>query len=105
MAEQQRIAVRRRLGGGARANVAAAAAAVINDDLLTERSAEFFSNNARHRVDAAAWRVRHDQRDGMSGVILTGCRAAETDREQTSNKPGTHTPKGFSARFPPAADA
>jgi hypothetical protein len=41
----------------------------------------------------------------VSGVILTGCCAAKTDREQTSNRPGTHTPEGVSARFLPAADA
>jgi len=104
MSEEKRVAVGGRSRCGTGADVPATPASVIDDDLLAEGGRQFFAHDTRHRVDAAAGRVRHDQRYRV-GVILSSCCAANTNREQASNEPGTHTPKGVSERFPLAADA
>ena len=63
MAEQQRVAVGCRTRDGTRADRSAAAAAVVDGHRLVERVGQFLRHHAGHGVDAAAGRVRHDERD------------------------------------------
>jgi hypothetical protein len=70
VAEEQRVAVGRALDEGARADEAGAAGAVVDHDLLAEFARELLRDDARHGVDAAAGRVRHDKGDGAGGIIL-----------------------------------
>ena len=69
VAEQQRVAVGRGLGDRAGADGAAGAGPVVDDELLAARSDSFGGDHARHGVDAAARRIRHDQRDGPRRVV------------------------------------
>jgi hypothetical protein len=64
------VAVRRRLGGVAGADHAAGAAAILDHDLLAERVRKLLPDDAAHRVDAAAGRIGHDQRDRSGRIIL-----------------------------------
>src|SRR5262249_39082952 len=68
--EEQRVAVGRALDEGARADEAGAAGAIVDHDLLAERARKLLRDHARHGVDAAARRVRHDKGDDAGGIIL-----------------------------------
>jgi hypothetical protein len=63
MAEQQGVAVRRSARDGACANRSAAAAAVVDGHRLTECVGQLLCHHAGHGIDAAAGRVRHNERD------------------------------------------
>ncbi len=82
MAEEQRVAVGRALDEGARADEAGAAGAVVDHDLLAERTRKFLRDDARHGIDAAARRVRHDKRDGAGGIILGEGETANNHRDR-----------------------
>ena len=69
VAEQQRVAVRRGARDRARADGAPAAAAVVDGHGLAESVGQLLRHHARHGIDAAAGRVRHDQRDGARRKI------------------------------------
>ena len=70
MPEKQGVAVGGALDEGARADEAGAAGAVVDHDLLAERARKLLRGDARHGIDAAARRVRHDKGDGAGGIIL-----------------------------------
>jgi hypothetical protein len=60
-AEQERVAVRRRVGRLVGADIAAGAAAVLDDDLLAPDLGQALRQRTRQRVTAAARWKRHDQ--------------------------------------------
>ena len=68
-AQQQRVAVGLGARHALRADGAARAAEVLDDDALAQLLRQFFTEQARGQVDAAARGIAHDQRDGMVGVI------------------------------------
>src|SRR5215831_12099075 len=70
LGEQERVAVRLRLGDGIAARVAAAARAVLDDDLLSEIVGELLRQNSRHHVDRSARRVRIDDANDTLGIGL-----------------------------------
>ena len=78
-AEQQRVAVGRRLRHRGCAEHAARAAAILDDDRLSEFLAELRRNDARDHVDAAAGDERHDDLDRLIGIVLRLC--LRTDEE------------------------
>src|SRR6516225_286593 len=70
--EQHRdgVTVRRRARGIPRADHAPGAAAILDHHLLAKCNGKLRPDQASHDVDAAARRIRHDQRDGPGRVIL-----------------------------------
>jgi hypothetical protein len=68
--EQQRVAVRRRLGGGLAADDAVRTRPVVDDHLLAERFDELLGEEARLYVGVAARCERDDQADGLGRVLL-----------------------------------
>src|SRR5258705_5381062 len=71
-AEQQGVAVGRRLRGKLGADDSARASAIIDDDLLSQALAELLRKHARYDVSAAARRLRYDQAHRPGGLIGTG---------------------------------
>src|SRR5262249_24885871 len=68
--EQERVAVRLRLGDEIAARVAAAARAVLDDDLLSEIVGELLRQNSRHHIDRSARLVWTDDGNDTLGVGL-----------------------------------
>ena len=75
VAEQQRVAVGRRLGDGVGADHAARAGAVVDDDRLAERLGQRLLHDARIEIDRAARRERHDDADRLRRIRLRVQRA------------------------------
>ena len=90
--QQQRVAVRGRLGGDGRAHRSLAARPIVDEDLLAQAFGQSLSNNARHRVGTAARRKGHDQADRLGrvrlGLGVQGCNVREAER-------GGHCQNGF----------
>ena len=70
IADQERVAVRRRLGDALAAGHAGRRADVFHDDRLAEQFAHALCLDARADVDPAAGRKRHHQGHGPGGPIL-----------------------------------
>ena len=94
MAEQQGVAVRRCARDGARADRSAAAAAVVDGHRLAECVGQLLRHHAGHGVDAAAGRIRHDERDSAGWKFSRVCgrhchrRADESDRRCNGDRGG-----------------
>ena len=68
--DEDRVAVRRRLGHGVDAERAAGAGAVLDHHGLAERLGELLADEARADIGDAAGRERHDDADGAAGPGL-----------------------------------
>ena len=68
--EQERVAVRLRLGDEIAARIAAAARAVLDDDLLSEIVGELLRQNSRHHVHRSARRIWIDDANDTLGIGL-----------------------------------
>ena len=77
--DQQRVAVRRRIGDKDRAGGIACAGLVLDDDRLGPDRAQSFGEDARDRIDRTAGRRRHDQPHRARGKLrrVFGLRASE----------------------------
>ena len=102
VAEQQRVAVGLGLGDRAGAKIAAGAGAVVHHDGVLKRDGKFFRDDPRQRIDAAARRKRHHQRDGADGICLRsrggvakgGCREQERNERDDLFHAGTRSWRG-----------
>src|SRR5262249_56250424 len=70
--EQERVAVRLRLGHEIAAGIATAAGAVLDDDLLAESLRELLCQNSRHYVDRSARRIGVDDANDAIRIALRG---------------------------------
>ena len=70
--DQQRIAVRRRLGGDVGSDRSAGTAAIVDLDLLPERIAQMTGDQAADHVVAAARRERNDEPYLPVRVVVCG---------------------------------
>ena len=59
-------------------------------DLLSERRRQPFGDHARHRVDTAAGRIWHDQRDGARRVVIGERWCGECDQSGNELKQLRH---------------
>ena len=85
VADQERVAVGRRLGDAAAADGAGRGADVLHHDGLAEDLAEHQRLQPRAGVDAAARRERHDQRDRCGSAIPARRRARRARRARPSD--------------------
>ncbi len=69
LAEEQRVAVGRRLRDHVAGDVAVGAGMVLDHDRLVEKLGEFLSDHARDDVGGAAGRDRHDELDRARGIL------------------------------------
>ena len=75
-AEQQRVAVGRRLGDQLRADIAAGAALVLDHDIGAPGVLQMLGGDAAQQVGRAGGRERHDHADRLAGIGLRpACRA------------------------------
>jgi hypothetical protein len=88
VADKERIAVGRRLRDARAARHARGRADVLHHDGLPEKLADVLRLDARARVDAAARRERHDERNRPCGPGLRRCDAgkAKTGQQQQSGR-------------------
>ncbi len=84
VADEQRIAVGRRLGGGFEREVAVRARAVLDQEGLAERLGEFLRDDARDDVGSAAGTVGHQDlhRPAWVGVLRHRRRDGEHAKQQ-----------------------
>jgi hypothetical protein len=68
--EQQRVAVRLRIGHSGGADVGRGAGPVDDDEALAHGFAQPLDENARDQVGAAAGRERHHDLDRAAGILL-----------------------------------
>jgi hypothetical protein len=83
--EQQRVAIRRRLGCELARDNAGGAGAVIDDHLLAEDLAELRAEKPRQEIGRAARRGGRDQTD-RAGRIVLRLRAERSERDQSAYK-------------------
>jgi hypothetical protein len=69
VSKQQCVAIRRSLRDRSGTDGATGAGPIVDDELCMHGLGQFGGDHARHRVDATAWRIRHDQRDGTRRVV------------------------------------
>ena len=74
-AEQQRVAVGRRLGRCFRSDQRAGTDAVLHHQRLSEQGRQPIGQDARHGIEPAAGRLRYDDLDGVIGIGLGGGRS------------------------------
>ena len=87
------IVIDNRAGGEPGADHAAGAAAIVDDDRLAQRMRQPVGDDARHRVDAAAGRERHDQRDRTGGIALrAGAERRQQKRDGARRAPSHDVP-------------
>jgi hypothetical protein len=86
VAEKQRVAVGRALDESACADQARAAGAIIHHHLLAQRGRKLVRDDARHGIDAAAGRIRYDQRDGVSWIVFGQGVAAKRHSDRSGGR-------------------
>ena len=75
VADDQRVAVRLRLGHRLHGDIAGAPGAVVDDDFLAQTLGHFAGEGARHDRRAAARRERHHQADRFAWILILGDRS------------------------------
>ena len=83
--QQQRVAVRRRMGDAAGGDGGAAAADVLDDEILLRASpTATWRQHARELVGRPAGRIGHDDGDGAARILLRRARRArrQADRQR-----------------------
>jgi hypothetical protein len=70
VAEQHRVAVRRRLGDEIGAQIGRCAGLVLDDDRLAHKLRHLLSDEPREKIRASARGIRHDQMNGPRRVAL-----------------------------------
>ena len=88
--DQERVAVRLRLGDGGSADIAVGAGAVVDDERLPELFRQFAADAPRQEIDAAAGLERRDERHRLGRPRLRATlateRAAPRRRQATSGR-------------------
>ena len=88
--QQQRIAVRRRVGGDIADKVAVGARPVLHHDGLAEPNRERLSDRARHQIACASRRERDQEPNGSVGIALrqrTRCEQCSERQSGQSHQP------------------